>query len=203
MTVESKSAFAARRGRSAAAVSQWIKAGLISGAALEGKGRSARIVVEIAEAQLAARVDPGQALGNGSDALKATRPLKASRPLKARTPLKSRPAKPPAEHEHDDEADEPDDEAERNPDYAREKAGLVRAQREAQEMKNALARGEQVSVADVGRHWAETLSEFKTRFLAVVGRIRRDRPNLTTDDINAIDRTIRDTLTGLSKFDPV
>lgn len=52
-----KSAFAKHLGVSAARVSQWISTGLIDGEALVGAGRSARIVVEIANAQLRERLD--------------------------------------------------------------------------------------------------------------------------------------------------
>jgi hypothetical protein len=52
-----KSAFAKHLGVSAARVSQWVSTGLIDGEALVGTGRSARIVVEIANAQLRERLD--------------------------------------------------------------------------------------------------------------------------------------------------
>lgn len=61
-----KSEFASRRGVSAAAVSQWIKAGRISGAALVGTGRAAMINVAEAERQLSARLDMGQQLAQAS-----------------------------------------------------------------------------------------------------------------------------------------
>ena len=46
-------------------VTQWISEGKISGAALVGEGRSAKIVVAIAQKQIRARTDSGQAFGNG------------------------------------------------------------------------------------------------------------------------------------------
>lgn len=46
-------------------VTQWISEGKISGAALVGEGRSAKIVVALAQRQIGARTDSGQAFGNG------------------------------------------------------------------------------------------------------------------------------------------
>lgn len=61
-TLISKGDFAARRGVSPAAVSQWISGGKISGAALVGTGRMAKINVEEAERQLGVTLDPAQQL---------------------------------------------------------------------------------------------------------------------------------------------
>jgi hypothetical protein len=52
-----KGEFAKLHGVSPGRVSQWLADGLISGAALVGSGRSARIVVEIANEQLRERLD--------------------------------------------------------------------------------------------------------------------------------------------------
>lgn len=60
-----KGEFAAHMGVSPGRVSQWIAEGKIGREALVGDGRSARIIVEVAEAQVSARRDPGQAMGNG------------------------------------------------------------------------------------------------------------------------------------------
>lgn len=46
-------------------VSQWISEGKISGAALVGAGRSAKIAVAVAQQQLRRHIDVGQRLGNG------------------------------------------------------------------------------------------------------------------------------------------
>lgn len=56
----SKSEFARRRGVSPAAVSQWIGTQRLSGAALVGEGRTAKIDVEEAERQLGQTLDLGQ-----------------------------------------------------------------------------------------------------------------------------------------------
>lgn len=60
-----KGEFAAHMGVTPGRVSQWIAEGKIGRDALVGEGRSARIIVEVAEAQVSARRDPGQAMGNG------------------------------------------------------------------------------------------------------------------------------------------
>jgi hypothetical protein len=61
----SKGDFAIEIGVSAGRVSQMIAEGKIGPEALAGEGRTARIRVDVAKQQIAARRDPGQALGNG------------------------------------------------------------------------------------------------------------------------------------------
>ena len=56
----SKSELAKLHDRSPAAVTKWIKAGTLSGAALKGGSRSARIVLTEAERQLTDNLDPAQ-----------------------------------------------------------------------------------------------------------------------------------------------
>lgn len=63
--VVSKGDFARICGVSPGRVTQWITEGKISGAALVGEGRSAKIVVALAQRQVSARTDSGQAFGNG------------------------------------------------------------------------------------------------------------------------------------------
>lgn len=61
----SKSEFAFRRGVTPARVSQWISEGKISGDAIVGSGRHARIDEEVACRQLDAALDLVQRTGNG------------------------------------------------------------------------------------------------------------------------------------------
>lgn len=61
----SKGDFASHIGVSPGRVSQYIASGIIGPDALSGEGRSARVVVEKAVEQIAARRHVGQALGNG------------------------------------------------------------------------------------------------------------------------------------------
>jgi hypothetical protein len=63
MEIATKSQFAALVGVTAARVSQWIAAGQISGDALVGEGRHARIRVEVARDQLRRNLNLGQRLG--------------------------------------------------------------------------------------------------------------------------------------------
>lgn len=63
--VLSKSEFAAHIGVSAGRISQMIASGMIGADALEGEGRSARVVVARAVEQIRRKRDIGQALGNG------------------------------------------------------------------------------------------------------------------------------------------
>lgn len=74
--VVSKGQFAQLANVSAGRVSQWIAEGKLSGAALVGEGRSARIKVSVAQAQLRTRIDVGQRFGNGINT-KLTPPLDA------------------------------------------------------------------------------------------------------------------------------
>jgi len=60
-----KGAFALEIGVSAGRVSQMIAEGKIGPDALAGEGRNAKVRVDRAKRQIAARRDPGQALGNG------------------------------------------------------------------------------------------------------------------------------------------
>lgn len=63
--IVSKGEFAALIGVSPGRVSQYLKEGRISPAAVEGEGRNARIRVEQAKADLRTALDVGQRLGNG------------------------------------------------------------------------------------------------------------------------------------------
>lgn len=65
MQVVSKSDFARIAEVSPGRVSQWIAEGKIGPDAMEGEGRSAKIIVEKALAQIKLRRDVGQSLGNG------------------------------------------------------------------------------------------------------------------------------------------
>lgn len=63
--VVSKGRYAALKNVTPGRVSQWISEGKIGPEALDGEGRSARIKVGIADAQLRRRLDISQRLGNG------------------------------------------------------------------------------------------------------------------------------------------
>lgn len=63
METLSKSEFAAARGVTPGRVSQWISEGKIGPDALAGEGRAARVIVDVANAQLDERLDPSQRYG--------------------------------------------------------------------------------------------------------------------------------------------
>jgi hypothetical protein len=65
--VTSKANFAKSCGVHKSRVSHWIAEGKISGEALVGEGRKQQIRVEVAKAQLRARIDIGQRFGNAID----------------------------------------------------------------------------------------------------------------------------------------
>lgn len=65
MDLQAKGEFARAIGVSPGRISQMITEGIIGADALEGTGRGARIRVAVAKLQIAARRNPGQALGNG------------------------------------------------------------------------------------------------------------------------------------------
>lgn len=65
--VLSKSEFAAHIGVTPGRISQMIAEGKISGPAIRGEGRAARIVVDVAKRQIGDRTDVGQRFGNGLD----------------------------------------------------------------------------------------------------------------------------------------
>ena len=189
MIVESKSDYARRRDRSAAAVTQWIKSGLLFGPAIQGKGRSARIVVDVADAQLASRADPGQALGNGRVATERRSPLKPEKPLKARAALKADPpivaADPAAE-----------------PDYVKERALLTRENRIKQEMENARQRHELLTAAEVDQRWSEIVSDTRSILLAAAGRMRQQFSSMTPEQVAWIDAEHRRALMEMSRVRP-
>jgi DNA-binding transcriptional regulator YdaS (Cro superfamily) len=80
----SKAEFAECIGVSPARVSQYITAGKISGDALVGSGRAARIRFEIAVAQLRERLDPSQMAGNGRNTRLGETPVVISSAAAAR-----------------------------------------------------------------------------------------------------------------------
>jgi hypothetical protein len=84
-----KSVFAQRRNVSKGRVSQWISEGKISGAALVGEGRAARIRESVAVAQLRQKLDSNQVAGNGL----MTR-LDAPAPIAVNVPAAAPPATP-------------------------------------------------------------------------------------------------------------
>lgn len=78
---------------------------------------------------------------------------------------------------------------------------LAREQADAVALKNAALRGELVEAAAVEREWSEALRGLRAAMLAVASRVQRRIPTLTTVDVAAIDREIREALTALGNGD--
>ncbi|MFN4153642.1 MAG: DNA packaging protein [Paracoccaceae bacterium] len=79
-------------------------------------------------------------------------------------------------------------------EYKAERVLLVAAQREAQEMKNAVMRGDLVSAEDVTQGWASILTDVRAGVLAVPARLA----DLTPDQRGKLDAEIRLALERLS-----
>lgn len=83
-------------------------------------------------------------------------------------------------------------------DLSLERALLARSQREGQELKNKVASGEYVPVEGVQRAMDNICITVRNRLLAVPSNIPSDLPHLTRNDLDVIDRHIRDALTELA-----
>ena len=79
-----------------------------------------------------------------------------------------------------------------------ERARLARAQAEAVEMKNAVARAELVRAEDVERAWGDVLRRVRSRILAVPSRVRQAE-ELSPGAVLAIDQELRAALTELGE----
>jgi terminase small subunit / prophage DNA-packing protein len=77
-----------------------------------------------------------------------------------------------------------------------ERARLARAQAEAQEMKNAVARGELLDADEVTRAWSDVLRQVRAQVLAVPSRVRQAM-NLDGASTEVIDREVRAALERL------
>lgn len=78
---------------------------------------------------------------------------------------------------------------------AKERALLAREQREAQALKNQVTRQEVLPRKEVFDRWAAILRNVSARLRSVPSRVRQQRPHFTVDDVELIDREIRDALT--------
>lgn len=89
--VVSKGAFAKILNVSPGRVSQYIAEGKLTGAALEGEGRLAKINVAIAREQLRRHLDIGQMLGNGIDT-RLSKPVGSGRPPAPKSAASAQPS---------------------------------------------------------------------------------------------------------------
>lgn len=79
-----------------------------------------------------------------------------------------------------------------------EKLRLVSEQADREAIRNAAARGEMVSTADVAREWSSILRDLRAALLAVPARIGTRLPALTAHDVAAIETEIRSALEDLA-----
>lgn len=82
-------------------------------------------------------------------------------------------------------------------DLSLERARLAKEQADAQELKNAAARGEMLPAAEVERAWGDILGAVRARMLAVPSRLRQRIGHLTEPEVHAVDSEIRDALSEL------
>jgi terminase small subunit / prophage DNA-packing protein len=82
-----------------------------------------------------------------------------------------------------------------------ERARLAKEQADAQEMKNAQARGELVPAVEVERAWGDVLRDVRSRIMAVPSRVRQTGM-VTADGADAVDREIRAALQSLGEDEP-
>lgn len=133
--IESKGAFAKRRGVSAGRVSQWIGEGKIPVAALVGTGATAQIDVAVAEAHLDRVLHPGQLLARAAQQLQASAP--APDPMDQAGPAQR-------------------DMALRLQELKLEEAEDARLERQRKRLREA---GEFVPAEDARRAWAKQMAE--------------------------------------------
>ena len=176
-----RAAFAAHCNVTPTAVGHWIRDRILRGSALVGTGRSMKIDVKLGMAQVAARRDASQALGNGRKT--AVRPV----------PSAARPASR-ANERHGADADE-------NADYERERALLTRENRIAREMSNAVKKGDLIPSAAVETRYANFTTTIRSRMLTVPARVKEALPKLTASDVAAVDAVVRAVLTEASRAD--
>jgi terminase small subunit / prophage DNA-packing protein len=77
------------------------------------------------------------------------------------------------------------------------RARLADLQADAQEMKNAVARGELISEAEVDSAWAEVALLVRTAVMDGVERAAGELPHMSRSDVAVLDRVMRGALTAL------
>lgn len=82
-----------------------------------------------------------------------------------------------------------------------ERTRLLKAQADAQEMKNAHLRGEMVLIADVERDWSSILRVVRSGMLALSSRVAQRLPALTRSDKTVIDQEVRAILEELAAYE--
>lgn len=182
--VVSKGEFARISNVSPGRVTQWIAEGKITGDALVGEGRAARIRVRAAQSQLKRHLDPNQMTANG-----------------VRTRIPTGPLVPPTPEpvEADDSA--PSDDRSPLGDLTEERTRLAKEQADRVAMMNAALRGELIKATEAERRWSEQMVTLRSRMLAVANDLPLLLPHLTAHDIATIDRSYRDAMDHASRGD--
>jgi len=82
----------------------------------------------------------------------------------------------------------------KNANLTAEKLRYETARADAQELKNAAMRGQLVPVGEVERAWSAILRDVRAAMLAIPARIQQQVGTLTAQDVDTIDREIRNAL---------
>ncbi|MGK9052133.1 hypothetical protein [Neorhizobium petrolearium] len=85
-----------------------------------------------------------------------------------------------------------------DPALAEERRRLVREQADREALRNAQARGELVTAAEVEARWTAILTDLRARLLAVPSRVGGRAFHFTVADLDIVDREIRDALTEVT-----
>ncbi|MGV8939798.1 MAG: terminase small subunit [Allorhizobium sp.] len=84
-------------------------------------------------------------------------------------------------------------------DLNTERARLAKEQADAQELKNAVTRGESLDAEAVAQTWESIIAEVRSAMLAVPGRLRRRAGSaLDSAAISLVDHEIREALSALA-----
>ncbi len=79
-----------------------------------------------------------------------------------------------------------------------ERARLAREQADTVALKRAALTGALIPAADVERRWRQVLASVRTRLMGVPSRVRQHLPHLALNDVQVLDRELRDALTELA-----
>ena len=83
-------------------------------------------------------------------------------------------------------------------DLTDERAKLARAQTETAELKNALARGEQIPADEVREYWAKQVVATKSHLRGIPSRFKSLVPQLTSVEMGELRGLINQALTDLA-----
>lgn len=196
--VVSKGEFARLSNVSPGRVSQWIEQGKVSGDALVGEGRAARVRVRTAQAQLKRHLDPTQMTANGVRTRIPSGPLATPPRAPPASPAPTAPSRPPRPADGFDQAEGPEPGSDPGSavklDLTEERARLAKEQADRVAIQNAKLRGELLDAAEIEHRWADEMVRLRSRMLAVPVDLPQLLPGLTKHELGVIDRAIRDAM---------